>query len=347
MAVIVSASSEQLREKARASLERVQTFKIDELPREVQLGSAFNMKDAVPPAAAIVDLFNRLGITALDDFPDNFLNAVMSQSDAAYNLLKQAMDFTADIDNPKGVRQQIISSLKTTYTDYFTNLHPLIAYSLHRSADFSRLDSLARSTLQGIQDEVGKTRGEMKGYQEDAQRILETIRKVAAEEGVTQQAAHFRAEADAHDAKAETWRKTTGKWAWGVAAFAVVSLALHKIPFLHPESAYETVQLAISKILIFGVLGYMLSLAAKNFLSHRHNAIVNRHRQNALMTHRALVDGTGDSSARDAVMMQAASCIFSAQPTGYAPGAEGEGNSRSVVELMSKSAGAITKEAAR
>lgn len=87
----------------------------------------------------------------------------------------------------------------------------------------------------------------------------------------------------------------------------------------------------------------MLVLSARNFLSHKHNAIVNRHRQNALMTHRALIEAASDHGIREAIMVQAAGCIFSPQNTGYASNAStGESaNPKSVVELLSKAGGKV------
>lgn len=90
-------------------------------------------------------------------------------------------------------------------------------------------------------------------------------------------------------------------------------------------------------MLIFSVMAYMLFLSAKNFLNHKHNAIVNKHRQNALMTHSALVESSGDDGVRDAVLLQASSCIFSPQPTGYTSGSDNElSNQKSMVEILSR-----------
>ena len=67
----------------------------------------------------------------------------------------------------------------------------------------------------------------------------------------------------------------------------------------------------------------MLFLCARNFLSHKHNAIVNKHRQNALLTFNALVDAAKSEDRRDVVLTYAASCIFSPQDTGYAKSSGG------------------------
>jgi len=328
-----------VRTEAEASLVRMQQFKVDTLPRERELGGEVNFLGAVEPAQRLVDLYKRLSVTALDDLPQQGLQQVKDQANADHALLKHALDFKiASQGNPQGVRDTIVQQMTASYDPTFRLLHTYIAYSLHRAADFQRLDADARATMQSISDRAGKVENQLKEHEKEAQRVLGEIRSVAAEEGVTQQAAHFRAEAERHETESETWRKRTTHLAIALGVYAALSVFLHKIPLLAPSSPYDTVQLAVSKVLMFSVLAYMLFLSARNFLSHKHNAIVNRHRQNALMTHRALIEAASDHGIREAIMVQAASCIFSPQNTGYTGAVAGvEGSSpRSIVELLSK-----------
>ncbi len=333
------ATPTQIRTEAEESLLRMQQFDVSSLPRERELGSEVNFLGAVEPAARLVGLYKRLSVAALDDLSQTGLQQVKDRANADFVLLKQALDFKfASQSNPQSTRDSIIQQLAASYDPSFQTLHPYIAYSLHRSADFQRLDADARATMQSISDRAGKVEEQLLEHEKEAQRVLSEIRSVAAEEGVTQQSAHFRAEADRHDTDAETWRSRTVNLAIALGAYAALSVFLHKIPFLTPTSTYETIQLAISKILVFSVLAYMLFLSARNFLSHKHNAIVNRHRQNALMTHRALIEAAGDHGIREAIMVQAAGCIFSPQNTGYTFNAStGDSLSpKSVVEILSK-----------
>lgn len=339
--------SDKQYQEAREALERVQSFDAETLRRTEDLGSHLNFSEAVEPASRLVELFCRLSPEALQDFPDNILNEIKNQANNAFSLFKQISDFSPAGDNPKNQQQTIVKQLVTTYPQAFQALHPFIAYSLHRSADFQRLDAAARATLQSVEDQSSTLAKAMEGHEKEARRVLDEIRKVAAEEGVTQQAAHFRAESDSHETKSEEWRKRTVNIAWLLGLYAVASIFIHKIPGLQPGSVYDTIQLAISKVLVFFVITYMLILSARNFMSHKHNAVVNKHRQNALMTHRALVEAATDSGARDAVMVHAASCIFAPQPTGYSQsGSDGESSSpRSVIEVASRSAIAAAKQA--
>src|SRR5690606_5836175 len=102
--------------------------------------------------------------------------------------------------------------------------------------------------------------------------------------------------------------------------FAILSLFLHRFEWIKPSSNAEMFQLITSKILIFTVLGYMLIMSARNYTTHKHNAVVNRHRQNALLTYQALVTAAEDTGTQDIVLAHAASCIFSPQETGFAHG---------------------------
>lgn len=338
--------TEQNYQETKESLERVQVFQTETLRRTEDLGSQLNFGDAIEPAQRLVDLLRRLSAEALQDFPDPVLNEIKNQANNIFNLFNQIIEFSPESGNPKQVRQQIINQLIATYPGTFQAIHPFISYSLHRAADFQRLDSAARATLQSVEDRSTSFSKAMEKHEAEARRVLDEIRKVAAEEGVTQQAAHFRAESETHEGKAEEWRKRTVRIAWLLGIFAVASLFIHRVPILRPDTVYDTIQLAISKVLVFFVISYMLILSARNFMNHKHNSVVNKHRQNALMTHRALVEGATDSGARDAVMVHAASCIFSPQPTGYThQGSEGESSSpRSVIELASRSVSAAAKQ---
>jgi hypothetical protein len=120
-----------------------------------------------------------------------------------------------------------------------------------------------------------------------------------------------------------------------LALYAVGTIFLHKIPFLAPTSGYETVQHAVSKVLVFVTISFFLILSARNYLAYRHNAVVNRHRQNALATYQALVKAAGDTANRDIVLAKAAACIFCQRTSGFGKTEGGESGTLSLVNLGS------------
>lgn len=327
----------ELRSEAQESLERVQQFDVDELPRTADLGSSFHFQKAVQPARKLIELYQQLPASALAYMPENFLQLIKAQADADYQKLGQILEFDPGTEaNPAQVRDNYVNAIVAAYQPAFTKLHPFIAYGVSRVADFQRLENDARAAVQAARDDASKLLGQLEQSNREAAQILEDVRRVAAEQGVSQQAIFFKQESDEHQTLADEWRDRTIWVAVGLALYAVGSLFLHRIPVLRPETTYDALQLVTSKVLIFGVLSYLLFLSAKNFLSHKHNAIVNRHRQNALMTFKALADAAGSEESRDVVLTHAASSIFSPQDTGYTRSGGSNGVGRSLIEIMPK-----------
>ncbi len=199
------------------------------------------------------------------------------------------------------------------------------------------MENEARAMLQNVKDEASEITEQLSEHQEQAQGVLADVRRVAAEQGVSQQAIYFKDEAEAHEELAETWRSRTTKLAWGLGGYALLSIFFHKWSWLQPEDTIQSIQLVTSKILIFGVISYMLFLSAKNFLSHKHSAIINKHRQNALMTYTAITDSAATEESKDVVLNHASACIFSPQDTGFIKSqSQQSSTTRSVVELLPK-----------
>lgn len=325
-----------LKDEVEATLTRIQEFEPESLVREKDLGASLKFSNAVEPAKQLINLYRRLSLTALQDFPEDQLEKIKKQANSTYGIFTQILEFDPTQDNANQVRENLVEKLGNAYKPAFDALHPLISFSLHRAADFQQLDQDARAALQEIRDEANGVMGELENARERADDILEEARKVAAEAGVAQQATHFRDAAEKHETQKKEWRSLTVRWAMGLGGFAIASFFIHKIPWLTPSTTYEAVQLAISKVLVFATISYMLYLAAKNFLAHKHNEIVNRHRQDALMTYRALVDAAEAPANRDVVLTYAAACIFGPQGTGYAGDGERNDPPKNVIELLTR-----------
>lgn len=319
-------------EEARKSLQRMQDFDVQVLGREGELGT-LHFADAREPAQRLVDLFRLVALDALDAVPQTRVNAVKAQADAAFGQLQQILQFSLEHGNPKAQRDQFIAGLKAAYEPAFNELLFTIAFSLRRSSDFERLEREARATIQSLKDRIAELEADMAKRKTEADEVLAEIRVVAAEQGVSQQAFHFKQEAEAHNDLAVTWLKRTTWLTVGLGAYAVGTFFIHKVPWLAPTSPYETVQLAVSKGLVFVTIAFMLLFAARSYAAHRHNAVVNKHRQNGLVTYGALVKAASAGANGDIVLTKAAECIFSAQPTGFSKGDGGEPGPMSVVSV--------------
>jgi hypothetical protein len=332
-------ATESIYEACREALERVQTFDPETLGRVEDLGRQMNFADAVKPAEAVIAVYKRIPMSALPDFTDGQLNAIQNQANADYNVFKQILDFNATSADAVNSRTSILNSIKVRRDQVFDQLWQYVAYGVARITDTNLLETQARATIQRIEDHAADLTEQLNKAKADADNVLAAIRAVASEQGVSQQAIYFKDEAQTQETLAEKWLTYTYWFAAALGLFAIFSLFLHKIEWIKPSNNGEMFQLITSKVLIFTVLGYLLIMAARNYTTHKHNAVVNRHRQNALLTYRAIVTAAEESGTQDIVLAYAASCIFSPQETGFAHG-KGDGGvgSKSVLELLTKAA---------
>ena len=324
-------------EDAIMSLERMQNFVADDLIQRDKLGDAFSFESAVDPANRLISLFSKLPKDALFEFPAEQLVVVKELSDSTYNLFQQVLTFNSRSADAEGQHTSLLTNLASVYQPTFNRIFPLISYSVARTADFGKLSQDGRAAVQSVRDETSSALKEIKATSETAAEILRGVQAAAAEQGVTQQASYFKAEADKHAATSESWRKWTVRVAFALGCYGIATLFFHKWSWLAPKNTSEAIQFTASKLLIFFVLSFLLFLCSRNFMSNRHNEIVNRHRQNALMTYKALADAGGTAEARDVVLSHAASAIYKLHDTGYAKTSDGNsGSSASIIEMIPK-----------
>ena len=310
----------------KASVARMQEFDVNTLPRAKEFGDVLNFTNAVAPATKLIGLYRQLSLDAMDAMSLKNLSTIKESADNNFNQLDSILKAEPG-DTNKDQRDSLIQQLHDAYDPAFNALSDSISYSVRRSTDFEELGRQGRAAIQAVKDEAEQVRKDLQKSKAEANETLETIKRVAAEQGVSQQAIHFKTEGDGHATAAASWLKATVVMTCVLAVYAFLTLFLHHIPWFKPENTYETVQLTVSKTLIFATIFFMLALCAKNYLAHRHNAIVNKHRQNALATYEAIVKAANKPANSDIVLNKAADCIFTPQPTGYSKGAADGGSS--------------------
>ena len=308
-------AKKQALQNAQESVKRMQEFAAKAIARVDELGKAINFQDAVPIADQLIGLYQRLSLEAFAELSTDHLTVIRKCADRDYAHLNAILQFQAG--TPKNQRDALVANLQQAYDPSFNELVLFICHGVSRTADFKALEREARAANQQMQDDFNKTLQDLKSTGDEAKSALAEARKAAAEQGVSKQAAFFTQEAKKHEGWADAWRKRF----WGAAA-AFVAVAVASV-WLFPGEAqndYAAVHLVTSKVLLLAAFGYVLFFCAKNYMAHRHNAVVNRHRQNALMTYRALVEANNHPNNADIVLNQAARFIFAPQDSGYMRG---------------------------
>lgn len=321
--------------RAQSSVERVVRFDPKSLIRREQLGDlAFH--DAVAPAENLIGLFARLPIDSLPEFPATQRDAIEERANSTFTYLDDILKFNITVSDPSSLRQQLIQALESAYQPTFTILFPFISYGVARTVDFSALESKARAAIQSIADEKDEIIEQLRTTADEANTVLASVRAAAAEQGVTQMAKYFADESSAHTKSAETWLIASAVMAVVVLAFSIVSFFLPSI--FHPANLFESSQLIASKIITFLVLAYAMFQCVRSYSAHRHNAVTNKHRQNALLTYKTLADAGNSPELRDVVLQHAAAAIYAPNDSGYLKAEERGYGGQSLIALASRAA---------
>lgn len=305
-------------DQALDALIRIQRFDPKELVQTERLGSENHFSEAVEPAEMLLSLFQSLPDAVLVELPDNQLSVIKQAANSTYNIFDEIKSFDLGVGDNANRRRGIIERLKGEYQGAFGKIHPLISFSMARTVDFNRLESDGRAAVQSVRDETSQLRDYIEKVSREAEGLLEKVRQSAAEEGVTRQAKYFGAEAAKHEDHSKSW-----KWAAILASiilFVYSLLALLFFPtvdYLQPDSVAEAIQVTASKILVFAVLAYALIQCVKNYAAQKHNAVMNKHRQNALLTYTTLAESGSSPEARDTILQHAAAAIYAPGDTGF------------------------------
>ena len=313
----------KLLDEVNKHIEFMQSFDSESIARK-DLGLQLNFEEVVPVVQRLVNLYRCLSLATVEELTVSQIEKIKHHTLGIRKYISGIMNFNLSniSGNPMEQRRNIIRILRQMHSRAFEDF--LICYDAIRKINPQSFDNIISVTKENIEEEIKKLKKEIESFQnemtdlkKEGEDVLNSIRNTAAEHGVSQQATFFKEEADGHEVRADKWRNGVWITAGSLVAFAMFSLFL---PTFYWLENVGTVQLTISKTLIFSALAYSLFFCAKNYAAHRHNVVINRHRQNALMTYQALVKANSNPENADIVLAQAARYIYAPQDTGHTRG---------------------------
>lgn len=214
-----SAQYSQTLEETKKSLVRIQTFECKSLIQEKQLGEKLAFTEAATRAQKIVNFAQLIAVEALGELPEDNLQSVRSQMDGAFRLFENILRYSPE--QGTGARQNLINQCDDLYNGVYNNCLHAVSYSLGRTSDFKRLEREGMAAVQYVKDKTEELLAGLREKGKESESVLEEIRKVAAEQGVSQQALYFREESEEHKTQAEVAQKSIRTFAWLLAAYAV------------------------------------------------------------------------------------------------------------------------------
>lgn len=294
-----------------------------------------NFEAAISDARRIVSLFQKIPLEVLKELPQQQLGDLENQANSVFKIFEDALEFRLNQPNPAETRQNILNQVQKQYAALFPKLHPWIAYGVARTVDFNGLDAEARAIVKKVDDRAQEMEERFEAREQTINGLEEQLRTTLAEQGVSQQAKYFGDEADRHSAQAGEWANAIRFWAVTVAVAAFISFFTHRLPWIAPQNVAEAVQFIAAKILLVGALTYMLVRSSKNYAAHRHSEVINRHKQNSLLTFNALVEAGSTPETRNTVLNHAAASIYVTPDSGYfRTGTDSGPSNTTLVELL-------------
>ena len=155
------------------------------------------------------------------------------------------------------------------------------------------------------------------------------MRSASREVGADQEAETFGAAAKRYEQNSRKWLG----WFLFAGTLTIVAAALLFLVWVRDGQLTDAdiLQFVLAKVAILGVLTYGTVFSVRLYRSNAHLAAVNRHRQDALLTFRAFVEGTADQETKDQVLLAAARAAFGQTPTGLV---SDKGDTGSVLEIL-------------
>lgn len=303
------AVTKELIAETRASVERMQTFDAETLQRSAELGSTMKFSAIVEPAKRLVSLYNKVNLTSINTMSEQMLSSMRGPADRDFQHFQNILDFIPD--QGKARRDELTQRVVDAYDPTLNELAPVICFGFAEVTDFKALENNARSTLQRVEDMAAEQTKKLQDVLKEAQGILAEVKKTAAEQGVSKQATFFQQEAKFHADNQWWWLAAAGVFA------ALAALLVWQVKLPSEEWSIALANYVATKVLGFSLLAYAVFFCVKNYMAHRHNYVVNTHRQKALQTYRVLAKSAHSENEQDIVLAQAARCIFSPQNTGY------------------------------
>lgn len=352
--IVPSSTESQLATQIRNNIASVTSAPIESLVQVDRLGQELGFQDARPMLERTYSLLRTLSSADLSLASQTKLQALLGLVNDVLQHLQQFRSFSPQNagPNPKMQRDNLISNLRTIYDRLFDAVAGVLP--LAEPGRLEHYEAEAKASAEGIkaffeeqQQQFGTVRSKIEKEITDT---LGKAKQAAEQAGITRHEALFRSEANEHRTMARYWLIATAALAFATGLLAWINYSRSMAVFSSLASEHartETpvvsatvntsvaVQLALAKLIAFSLLFSAVLWAGRIYRAHRHNYVVNKHRQNALSTFEAFAKATeGDTATKNAVLLQATQCIFSPQTTGYLSQEKESEGSTQILEVI-------------
>ena len=285
------------------------------VPTESMLRDDLNLNEFCH-AHRLQELYRILAQVGIGVLPPAQMQQLTLHATAAYQLLKEVQTY-----NPQqgpGARLELARRAREQYEAQFELLSSCIALFQVQAGGLERFRRAAAEAQQFMdsvkvqgQSALEELKSSIAAGERELRNSIEVAKQAAETSALSTYATYFDQESNSHKSSALRWLVATvalfafrawlAYWFW-----SQFGEALNK-----PDSltTFQSVQLAITKIVILSVLFTVSVASSKIYRSHLHNLVINRHRRNALPTFQAFVNAPeADAQTKNAVLLEATKC---------------------------------------
>jgi len=333
----------------KIKLREIIKFEIKDLERK-DLGIKFkNFSDASKTFGKYIQLYEDVDkYIELESIPLKIFEQINNRATDACNQFEKIKTFDPPEEEPFTKANELIN---VTIRKYGEDLNILIPYLVQSKKPVE----IVKDDIRAITNAKEKANGILI----DADKILNQLKQISAETGVSKFSGIF--------------KKQARKYFWSSIAWLVVTVAVTSYTLNYAINSYKSledlylnetnittqdssninlqdessitkgpglnsnqiVQLAISRLIIFALLYFGIVWAGRNFRTNLHNNVINKHRQNALNTFEVFAESAKDDPpTKNAVLLEATKCIFSPQASGYVTSGTDPKYSPQIIEIF-------------
>lgn len=314
----------------RDHIRELTDLKPEDFVRAEELGKELAFSSARPEIEAVIGLARELSRYDVSRLPARMVNSGFAASRNLAQAFTALRLYTPDFgpgSNPRTGRDMALSKFEQAAGEFVDSAALITSFAA--ATQSANKDAEIRTLVA----EIAKLRDEARAALNDVLDLRNTVRDSAADVGTARHAILFQQEAAKHQRASYGWLVVTVLLAviTGVAAWRNYLMVMSASPSLTPAA---TVQSVVAKLILFSLLLTATIWSGRIYRAHRHNAVVNRHRQNALSSFETFAGASQDAQTKDAVLLQATQCIFSQQQSGYLPSEPESTGTPQLVELI-------------
>jgi hypothetical protein len=241
---------------------------------------------------------------------ESFLSKAKSKFDEISALENKAL--TANNEQLKLLNES--ESLRNDLTSKFDKLEVVVSQAKSKvETDYGHFkDTLFKTMEMRMNDLYDKLSS---NAEERLKSIEEPLRRISSKTVTDVNAQEFEDEALQHNRQSHQWL---------IASIGVLVLLFvlgfwfnYQVNLTSTQQVGAAIEATAFRVLIFSLGTFALIFCTKTYASHRHNFTINRQRSNALKTFELFANGSSDAQVKDAILLQAAQCVFSPQTSGY------------------------------